>query len=368
MSFFLDEEARRKILKAKRISLMTKDIRKFFTVQPTAIVGLIILIVGVATPSILYQQSMAQLQLQQNRGGLSHQITTSGNLTTITTILPSYSNSTFTHHLASVNGGVILHYVIGGHGNPVVLLAGWPETWYAWRHVMPALARNYTVIAPDMRGLGDSSKPVTGYDVRTVAEDIHQLVSQLGFKRILLVGHDWGGEVAYAYAAAHLQDVRRLVILEVPILLSNSTANLPWWFPFFQTRDIPEELVAGKEQIFLTWFYRNLAYNPAAITDTDINVYVSHYSAPGGMRAGFEYYRAFLDDVAEIKEYAKTKLPMPVLALGGDHNFGMLPLTSMQSVATNVRGGVVPMAGHWLPEERPDYVVGQLLSFFGQEK
>jgi alpha/beta hydrolase fold len=111
-------------------------------------------------------------------------------------------NTTFSHHMAIVNG-VQIHYVIGGHGDPVVLLHGWPETWYERRHVMPALARNYTVIAPDLRGLGDSSKPLTGYDGKTVADDIFKLVTQLGFKQIFLVGHDWGGQVAYSYAAAH---------------------------------------------------------------------------------------------------------------------------------------------------------------------
>jgi pimeloyl-ACP methyl ester carboxylesterase len=123
---------------------------------------------------------------------------------------------TFSHHMASVNG-IQIHYVIGGQGDPIVLLHGWPETWYEWRHVMPALAKNYTVIAPDLRGLGDSSKPPAGYDGKTTAEDIHQLVSQLGFKDILLVGHDFGVQVAYSYAAAHSAEVRRLVILDVPI-------------------------------------------------------------------------------------------------------------------------------------------------------
>ena len=124
-------------------------------------------------------------------------------------------NVTFSHHTASVNG-IQLHYVIGGQGDPVVLLHGWPETWYAWHKVMPALAKNYTVIAPDLRGLGDSSKPLTGYDGKTLAEDIHQLVTQLGFKSIFLVGHDIGSFVVYPYAAEHPTEVRRLVVMDVP--------------------------------------------------------------------------------------------------------------------------------------------------------
>src|ERR687885_716656 len=124
-------------------------------------------------------------------------------------------NVTFSHHMVSVNG-IQLHYVIGGHGEPVVLLHGWPQTWYEWRHIMPALAKNYTVVAPDLRGLGDSSKPVTGYDGKTTAQDIYQLVTKLGFKRIDLVGHDIGSWVAYPYAAAHPSEVKGLAILEVP--------------------------------------------------------------------------------------------------------------------------------------------------------
>jgi pimeloyl-ACP methyl ester carboxylesterase len=115
--------------------------------------------------------------------------------------------------MASVNG-IQLHYVIGGQGDPVVLLHGWPQTWYEWRHIMPALAKNYTVIAPDPRGLGDSSKPITGYDGKTVAEDIHQLVTQLGFKDIFLMGHDWGAQTAYSYAAAYPNNVSKLVLMD----------------------------------------------------------------------------------------------------------------------------------------------------------
>src|SRR5919106_4184199 len=274
-------------------------------------------------------------------------------------------NMTFSHHTASVNG-IQMHYVIGGQ-DPVVLLHGWPQTWYEWRHVMPALARNYTVIVPDLRGLGDSSKPVDGYDGNTTAEDIHQLVIQLGFRDIFLVGHDLGAFISYSYAAAHPNEVSRLVILDVPIAGTGPALNLTrlWHIPFHMVRDIPETLVEGKEREYLTWFYRNGAYNPAAITKDDIDEYVSHYSAPGGMRAGFEYYRAIPLGVEQIKEYSKVKLPMPVLALGGEYSFGTAALDSMKSLATDVRGGIVPLSGHWIPEERPDFVIEQLFKFFG---
>src|ERR671925_301104 len=264
---------------------------------------------------------------------------------------------TFSHHTASVNG-IQMHYVIGGHGDPVVLLHGWPQTWYEWRHIMPALAKNYTVIAPDLRGLGDSSKPFWGYDGNTTAEDIYQLVSQLGFNKIFLVGHDIGSQTAYSYAAAHPSNVSKLVIMEYSlpgVLPKEQELEAPlWWFGFHQMPDVPEALPAGKEREYLSWFYRGLAYNPEAITEADIDEFVVHYSAPGGMRAGFEYYRAFPIDAEQNKELSsKTKLEMPVLVLGGDiypalgGDFpGNFALNSTQPVAQNVRGVVVPLSGH----------------------
>jgi pimeloyl-ACP methyl ester carboxylesterase len=283
-------------------------------------------------------------------------------------------NVTFSHNTASVNG-IQLHYVIGGQGDPVVLLHGWPETWYAWHKIMPALAKNYTVIAPDLRGLGDSSKPPTGYDGKTVAEDIHQLVTQLGFETINLVGHDIGAFVAYPYAAAHPTEVERLVVMEVPppingIFPPPSLAVPLWWLFFQQTLDVPEALTQGKEMTYLSWFYQNLAYNPAAITQEAINEYVSHYSAPGGMRAGFEYYRAIPQDAIQNENYSKTNLTMPVLALGAGYipAFGGNPNTAAQDVmkilAQNVTGIIVPNAGHFIPEEQPDVVVKLLNNFF----
>jgi pimeloyl-ACP methyl ester carboxylesterase len=239
---------------------------------------------------------------------------------------------------------------------------------------MPTLAKNYTVIVPDLRGLGDSSKPLTGYDGKTVAEDIYQLVSQLGFKQIFLVGHDVGSQPAYSYAAAHPREVRRLVIMEYifPGFTPPQLEGKVWWFPFHQTPDIPEALVEGKETMYLSWFYDNLAYNPSAITQADINEFVSHYSAPGGMRDGFNYFRAFPEDGIQNENYSKTKLTMPVLALGAGYIPGFggnvtinYALYGMQALAQNVRGIQVPNSGHWIPEEQPDFVVEQLVNFFG---
>ncbi len=276
----------------------------------------------------------------------------------------------FEHHTARVND-VTLHYVLAGQGEPVVLLHGWPQTWYEWRKIIPALAQRYTVIAPDMRGIGDSSKPLSGYDKRTVADDIYQLVRKLGHEKIFLVGHDWGGPTAYAYAVAHPADVRKLVILDVGIPGKSTERAFPfrtggvWHMQFHNVRDLPEALVAGRERIYLTWFYRT-AYNPTAISEADIDEYVRCYSAPGAMRAGFEYYRAVFADAEHNKDGPDNKLKMPVLALGGERGFGAIAKRSMEQLADNVRGGVVEQCGHWIPEERPEYLSEQLLKFFAE--
>jgi pimeloyl-ACP methyl ester carboxylesterase len=283
-------------------------------------------------------------------------------------------NVTFSHHTTLVNG-IQLHYVIGGQGDPVVLLHGWPETWYAWHKVMPALAKNYTIIAPDLRGLGDSSKPLSGYDGNTTSEDIYQLVSQLGFSKIFLVAHDVGAQTAYSYAAGHPSNVSRLVIMDAvfPGFFPPNFEGVCWWCSFHQTRDIPELLTAGNEREYLSWHYRGLAYNREAITEADIDTYVRSYSAPGGMRAGFEYYRAFPMNAEQNKALSETKLQIPVLAIGGD-NYpalggdlpGNLTLNSTQALAANVTGITVPLSGHYIAEEQPQFVTEQLTKFFSE--
>jgi pimeloyl-ACP methyl ester carboxylesterase len=331
------------------------------------------IVTGISVSSLIFNQNQPAMAQQQLQGVQNNQ--TSSSLTKQQQISGTFfqmDNMTFSQHTTSVNG-IQLHYVIGGHGNPVVLLHGWPETWYEWHLVMPALAKNYTVIAPDLPGLGDSSKPLTGYDGKTVAADIHQLVTQLGFKTIFLVGHDIGTQVAYSYAAAYPIEVKRLVVMDFTLPGFGPAGKMPpWWSIFHQTPDVPEALVQGKELMYLSWFYHNLAYNPAAITQADINEFVSHYSAPGGMRAGFEYYRAFPQDAIQNMNYSKTKLTMPVLALGAGYipTFGgnvTMPtiLYGMKILAQNASGIIVPNSGHWIPEERPDFVIKMLDTFFG---
>ncbi len=267
-----------------------------------------------------------------------------------------------------------MHYVTAGSGTPLVLLHGFPQTWYEWRLIMPALAAHYTVIAPDLRGLGDSSRPADGYHKARLAEDVWELMhGVLGHERFMVAGHDWGGPVAFALAAAHRDAVQRLAILDVMIPGDGSgdqftNAGGRWHHHFHRTLDLPEALVAGREEIYVGWFLRNFTAFPGAIDDAAISEYARTYSQPGAMRAGFAYYRTTPRDVLDNQRALKAgKLAMPVLALGGGKSFGRREQTaeSLRRVAASVQGGVIAESGHFLPEEAPEEVAAILLNFFG---
>ena len=277
-------------------------------------------------------------------------------------------------HAYAELGEVTLHYVIAGSGVPVVLLHGWPQTWYEWRYVIGPLAERYTVIAPDLRGLGDSTRPLEGYDKKTLAQDVWRLVGEiLGHRRFFLVGHDWGGPVAYALAAAHPEAVIRLAILDVVIPGDGgdfSQGGRRWHHAFHLTPELPEALTSGRERIYLSWFYRTFGARPDAIGDDAIDEYLRTYAQPGAMRAGFAYYRALPQDAADNREtVAGFKLPMPVLAVGGaaGRGRGVEPADSLRRVATDVRGEIVPDCGHWIPEEQPAQLTRLLRGFFAPE-
>jgi pimeloyl-ACP methyl ester carboxylesterase len=283
--------------------------------------------------------------------------------------------SKFVHGMSDVAPGVRLHHVTAGAGNrTVVLLHGFPQTWWEWRRVIPHLtAAGYRVVAPDYRGAGHSSRPLGGYDKRTIAGDLQALLREhLRVEgRIALVGHDIGLMAAYAYAQAYRDEVSHLAVIDAPLpgtAVFDKLRSDPrvWHFAFHGARDVPEMLVAGRERPYLQTFFNARCFDPSAITDEDLDLYVSAYSAPGAMRAGFELYRAFDQDIADNRAaFARHgKLQIPVLAVGGAiSTSGPVVAAMMEEVAEFVVGVRIPETGHWVPEERPDALAAALVDF-----
>ena len=270
-------------------------------------------------------------------------------------------------------GDVSIHYVTAGQGPLIVLIHGWPQTWFMWKDIIAGLACHYRVVAPDLRGLGESSRPVTGYDKKTMSNDIWRLAHDvLGEKRLFVVGHDWGGPTAFSLAAQHRDAVRRVAIFDAPVPGDGTPAmfNNRWHHGLHWELDFPEALTAGREDIYLGFFYRNWGARPDAISLEAQQEYIRAYRLPGAMRAGFNLYRATPQDVADNEAFLKQggTLKMPVLCYGGQHGRGrgMGAIQSWKRVAEDVRGGIAEGCGHWICEERPDWVIEQLLAFFGE--
>ncbi len=268
---------------------------------------------------------------------------------------------------------VALHVAGAGSGVPLVLLHGWPQTWHAWRKLVPLLAARYRLVMPDLPGLGDSSMPEGGYDKKTIAADLREMCERLELGRFHLVGHDWGGPSAFVLACAMPEAVRSLAVLDVTlpgIGPDISQGGRRWHHAFHMTPELPEILVQGREREYLGWFYREFSWQRGAIGEADVDEYVRCYSRPGALRAGFEYYRSIPTDSADNRAILESgyRLPMPVLALGGGRTEARgragEPLESLRAIATNVRGGVVPDCGHFIPEEQPETLAARLLEFF----
>lgn len=269
-------------------------------------------------------------------------------------------------------GDGLVHYLTAGQGEPLVLLHGIPQTSHEWRYVIPLLSDRFRIIAPDLRGLGDNTRAADGFDKKTVASDVWRLLDDhLKIDRFFLVGHDWGGPTAFALACAHQAAVRRLAILDVAIPGDGadfSQNGRRWHHALFRTPHLPEALLHDREHIYFDWLFDNYSYLPNSISPSDRQEYLRTYRKPGAMSALYGYYRALPQDAADTRAFlaANGKLNIPVLALGGDKAFGrgMEVLESLQRVANDVRGGIVPNAGHWVTEEQPGFVAGELRKFF----
>src|SRR6202158_4647475 len=267
-------------------------------------------------------------------------------------------------------GDVKLHYLIAGKGDPVVLRHGSPQTSHMWLPLISKLADKHTVIAPDLRGFGQSSAPADGYAKAAMAQDIHALVKNLKYDRIRLVGHDIGLMVAYAYAAQYPAEVDRVVLME---------AFLPGvgeWNNVFLLRDLghfhffgktPLALVTGRERIYLDHFWNDFAADPAkSVPEADREFYAGEYAQPGHMAAGMEVFRGFAKDAEDFAGFAKTRLSMPMLVLSGEKAGGPFLIEQGKMVATNVEGVLVKDRGHWLMEEAPDQVIPKLAEFLNR--
>ena len=270
---------------------------------------------------------------------------------------------------ANVNG-VRLHYLTVGTGDPIVLLHGYAETSHMWLPLAAELASTHTVIAPDLRGAGRSSKPDGGYTKAEMAVDIHALVHKLGFERIQIVGHDIGLMVAYAYAAQYPSEVQRIALMDAFLPGVGDWRNVwlmrdLWHFHFYGKT--PLALVHGRERIYFEHFWNDFAANPKhSVPERDRRFYAKEYARPGGMRAGFEYFHAFEKDAEDFARFAKTPLPIPMLVLAGEKGSRSYLTQQAKLVATNVEGVVVRNSGHWLMEEAPTQVIPKLVEFLNR--
>jgi pimeloyl-ACP methyl ester carboxylesterase len=266
--------------------------------------------------------------------------------------------------------GVRLHYLVAGKDDPVVLLHGYTQTSHMWLPLISKLADKHTVIAPDLRGFGQSSAPADGYTKAAMAQDIHALVKSLNYDRIRLVGHDIGLMVAYGYAAQYPNEVDRLVLME---------AFLPGvgdWNSVFLLRDLwhfhfygktPLALVTGRERIYLEHFWNDFAADPKqSVPEKDREFYAKAYAQPGHMAAGMEVFRAFPMDAEDFAGFGRTRLSMPLLVLSGEKAGGPFLIERGKMVATNVEGVLIKGRGHWLMEEAPDQVIPKLVEFLNR--
>lgn len=285
----------------------------------------------------------------------------------------------FEHKFIRVNG-LRLHYVVGGADAPetLVLLAGFPECWYAWRHVMPALGERFRVIAVDLPGQGDSDKPLDGYDTQTVAERLHDAIAAIGLQRYHLVAHDVGAWVAFPYALLFGREVSSLVLMDAGIPGVTLPEFLPassdkswktWHFSFNALADLPEILLQGREREYLSWFLCEKSADPYCYSEETLDIYLRYFTAPGGLRAGLSFYRAIAESISQNKALLETgRLTMPVLGLSADQ--GSIPdmAAAIKPWATTISGETIKDCGHFQPEEQPQAVVDAVLAFIDKGK
>jgi pimeloyl-ACP methyl ester carboxylesterase len=283
--------------------------------------------------------------------------------------LPAGFTDTFTSRYIDTHG-LRQHAVIGGQGPPLLLVHGWPENWYTWRLLMPALARDFEVVAVDQRGVGLTDKPQDGYDTGTLAGDLAAMMDELGHRRFAVVGHDTGFAISYALAADHADRVARVGLLELPgspgtappppLFLPGPLNDRLWHLTFNRIDGLNEQLVAGREDLFFRWEFDAAA---TRLADDVIGYYVGLLSNPDSLRGSFGWYRALEASIAQNEQRATRRLTMPVLGIGGEMSFGENVGNGVRAVADDVQSLVIPGTGHFLAEESPDELLAALTAF-----
>jgi pimeloyl-ACP methyl ester carboxylesterase len=272
----------------------------------------------------------------------------------------------FKEKTITTSEGADIFVRVGGSGPAVILLHGFGDTGDMWAPVARELAKTRTLIIPDLRGMGRSSHPAGGYDKRTEAADIRSVVTALGYDKAAVVAHDIGNMVAYAYAARYPDKVERLMVIDAPLPgidpWDEVTHSPNTWHFSFRGPDV-ERLVAGRERIYLDRFYNELSAHPERIDEATRQHYAALYARPGAMHSAFEQFAAFSKDGEDNKRTAKTKLTMPVLAVGAEKSFGPLMAVNMRNVAVNVKEAIIPDSGHWIMEENPAFTVALIRDF-----
>jgi pimeloyl-ACP methyl ester carboxylesterase len=290
-------------------------------------------------------------------------------LTTITiaaVVKPATPAAGFKNQYATVNG-VKIHYVIGGKGEPLLLVHGFGQNWYMWNRLLPELSKHFTVIAPDMRGVGESGKPAGGYGKKNMAVDMHELMKKLGYQRVNIAGHDIGLMVVYAYAAQFPAGVKKIALMDALLpgiepVWSQVRAQA-WWFGFFG-QPHSGELVSGKVGLFFTDFWPTVGFKNNSFTQAERNEFIRAYSVPGATTGAFHWFGEFAQDAKDNVKFAKNKLPMPLLALGADHSAGSYLADHSKLVASNVHEAIIKDSGHWVVQEQTAQVQKALLDFF----
>ena len=285
----------------------------------------------------------------------------------------------FENRYAAVNG-VTLHYVEGGSGIPLLCLPGWPQTWFSYHKIAPKLAERYRVIVIDIRGMGTSGTPDAGYDKKTMAKDVHELIMALGLEKVYLVGHDIGGMVAMSLAFNYPENIEKLVImdgahpsegmLQMPLIPPFGTfgdkmtgdASYAWWMGFNQVKGLPEKLLAGRFRYLLDWLFGYVMIDETKMTEFDREVYASVYNQPERIRAANAWYQTFTQDIEDSKTY--QQLDMPVLGIGSNVGYNFMKM-GLPYVAKDCSVVDLTESGHYMYEENPGRVFAVISQFLG---